>query len=120
MNLLGLPAITALKLAARVNAISDYRTMILENFPKVFQGLGNLGEPYEISLKPNAVSHALFTARRVPLPRRAQVKVELQRMESLGVISKVDKPTPWCAGMVAVHKKSAWSYTHMRRSEAVE
>ena len=27
-------------------------------------------------------------------------------MESLGVISKVDQHTPWCAGMVAVPKKT--------------
>ena len=27
-------------------------------------------------------------------------------MDSLGVISKVDTPTPWCAGMVVVQKKS--------------
>jgi len=26
-------------------------------------------------------------------------------MEALGVISKVDEPTPWCAGMVVVPKK---------------
>ena len=26
-------------------------------------------------------------------------------MESMGVISKVDVPTPWCAGMVLVPKK---------------
>ncbi len=27
-------------------------------------------------------------------------------MESLGVISKVDKPTQWCAGIVVVPKKA--------------
>lgn len=27
-------------------------------------------------------------------------------MESVGVISPVDTPTPWCAGMVMVPKKS--------------
>ena len=27
-------------------------------------------------------------------------------MEALGVIKKVDEPTPWCAGMVVVPKKS--------------
>ena len=27
-------------------------------------------------------------------------------MENLGVISKIDQPTPWCAGMVVVPKKS--------------
>ena len=31
---------------------------------------------------------------------------ELNRMESLGVISKVSDPTEWCAGMVVVPKKS--------------
>ena len=31
---------------------------------------------------------------------------ELKRMEELGVISKVDEPTPWCAGIVAVPKKN--------------
>lgn len=30
---------------------------------------------------------------------------ELTRTEALGVISKVDEPTPWCAGMVVVPKK---------------
>ena len=27
-------------------------------------------------------------------------------MEDLGVNSKIDQPTPWCAGMVVVPKKS--------------
>ena len=27
-------------------------------------------------------------------------------MEAMGVISKVDEPTPWCAGMVVVPKKN--------------
>lgn len=32
------------------------------------------------------------------------VKTELERMEKLGVISKVSEPTDWCAGMVVVPK----------------
>ena len=31
---------------------------------------------------------------------------ELEQMEAMGVISKVDIPTPWCAGMVVALKKS--------------
>ena len=27
-------------------------------------------------------------------------------METMGIISRVDEPTPWCAGMVVVPKKS--------------
>ena len=73
----------------------------------LFQGLGNLGEPYEIQLQPDAKPHALFTPRSVPIPLRKKVQAELSRMESMGVISKVDKPTEWCAGMVAVPKRKS-------------
>ena len=31
---------------------------------------------------------------------------ELEKMENSGIISKVTEPTPWCAGMVVVPKKS--------------
>ena len=48
---------------------------------------------YETCLKPNATPHA-------------QVWEELQRMETLGVMSKVDVPTDWCMGMVVVPKKN--------------
>ncbi len=106
-NLLGLPAVTALNLAVRVDTISmDSDSKINESLPKLFKDLGNLGEEYTIKLKPGAKPDALFTARRVPLPLRSKVKDELDRMEALGVISKVSEPTPWYAGMVTVPKKS--------------
>ena len=100
-NLLGLPAIEALNLAVRLDAAEDYRSMIVRSYPKVFEGLGNLGEPYEIKLGPNPKPYALYTSRRVPLPLRDRVREELNRMESIGVISKVLEPSTWCAGMVA-------------------
>ena len=49
INLLGLPTITALKLAARIDDIADYHTIIEGSFPAVFKGLGNRREPYVIS-----------------------------------------------------------------------
>ena len=42
------------------------------------------------------------TPRRVAVPLLPAVKEELQWMESLGVIKKVEEPTDWCAGMVVV------------------
>ena len=95
-NLLGLPAITALHLAARTDSLQapTIAEKVHEKFPKVFQGLGTLA------------GHALFTPRHVPLPLRPKVAEELERMEKAGVISKVSEPTPWCAGMVVVPKKS--------------
>ena len=101
-NLLGLPAITALNLAARLDSVEDYRAKVLATYPDVFTGLGNLGEPYKIELKPDARPHAIYTPRRVPYPLRDKVKKELERMETIGVVSRVEKPTPWCAKMVAV------------------
>ena len=40
------------------------------------------------------------------LPRQGKVQEELARMQSMGVISCVNQPTPWCAGMVMVLKKN--------------
>ena len=106
-NLLGLPSITALNLAAKINsAETGIDGNIHTKFPQVFEGLGNLGEEFHIKLKPDATPHALFTPRHVLLPLRPKVEQELKKMESLGVISKVDEPTEWCAGMVVVPKKS--------------
>ena len=83
-NLLGLPAITTLGLAIRIDAtdtdtISEATADVAKQFPAVFQGLGNLGEEYEIHLKPGAVPYSLHAPRHVPLPLRPKVKEELHR-----------------------------------------
>ena len=103
-NLLGLPAITALNLLCRIQA--TYAEDIYNQFPEIFTGLGNLGQEYQIQLKPDAQPFALHTSRTVPLSLRDKVCDELNRMERGGIITKVDEPTPWCAGMVVVPKKS--------------
>ena len=103
--LLGRPAIDALDLVQKVEAVHLDDCKRVENeakamFPKLFKGLGELKGEFTIKLKPNATPHAITTPRRVALPLMTKVKEELQRMEDLGVISKVDTPTDWCAGMV--------------------
>ena len=105
-NLLGLPAIMALKIAARTDAVIDQKTQLFEKYPSAFTGLASFGEEYSIKLKNDAKPHVLFTPRQVPLQYQSKIQKELERMESLGVISKVDEPTPWCAGMVAVPKRN--------------
>ena len=59
---------------------------VQDEFPKLFQGLGSMGEEYEIRLKDHVKPHALCTARNVPLPLRTKVQEELKRMQSLDVI----------------------------------
>ena len=103
-NLLGLPAIKALNLAVRVETVTNTTTSsVVDKLPSIFQGLGNFGEKYSIKLKAEAKPFAIFTPRHVHIPLRAK---ELDKMESMQVISKVEEPTPWCAGMVVVPKKT--------------
>ena len=102
-NLLGYPAIRSLQLFREINSVD---TSIPDQYPALFTGLGTFEGEYTIKLKPNAQPVSLVTPRKVPLPLRKKVQEELQRMEELGVISPVEEPTPWCAGMVVVPKES--------------
>jgi hypothetical protein len=77
---------------------------VQEQYSELFSGLGKTNWEYTIKLKPGYVPFALSTPRRVPLPLMEKVKKEFQRMENMGVISRVDKPTNWCSGMVVVPK----------------
>jgi len=104
-NLLGLPAIKDLNLLVMVNQMSSKYDEIINKFPSVFTGLGSLSGEFEIQLNPDAKPFALYTPREVPYPLRSKVQDELERMEAIGIISKVQVPTPWCAGMVVVPKK---------------
>ena len=89
----------------QIDHISLNHSSIINKYPKVFSGLGTLQKEFEITIRPDAKPFAIYTPRKVPLPLRQKVQNELAHMESLGIISKVDIPTPWCAGMVVVPKK---------------
>ena len=102
-SLLGLPAIESLKLLARVGDIEGERS-VEQLFPQLFTGLGKIEQEYTIKLREGAQPFSLNTPRRVPIPLMQQVRNELDRMERLGVISQVEDPTEWCAGMVVVPK----------------
>ena len=92
-NLLGLPAIIFLQLIRRASSIQTGDD-IRKQFPKVFSGLGTLGEPYQIKLREGAIPHSIYTPRAVPMPLRDKVKKELRRMEAMGVITAIRDPTP--------------------------
>lgn len=102
--LLGRPAITKLGLVARLDTI-DTQTL-KETYPSLCSGLGRVQQPHTIKLKPDATPYSLSTPRRVPIPLLGKVKDELARMEQMGVISRVEEPTDWCAAMVPVPKKN--------------
>ncbi|KAK7884427.1 hypothetical protein WMY93_027550 [Mugilogobius chulae] len=106
-GLLSRSASVALGLVARVEAVSLISVeAVKQRFPKLFSGLGKMEGEYKIELKEDAKPFALTTPRRVPLPLLPKVKKELARMEELGVISRVEQPTDWCAGMVPIPKRA--------------
>ena len=98
--LLGKPALEALNVVALVEPIQ--KSDVVSQFPDVFKGLGKLEGDYVIKLREDATPYALTTLRHMPIPLLPKVKEELQRMEGLGVITKIEEPTDWCAGMVVV------------------
>ena len=103
--LLGRSASVKLGLVARLDSIS--MQTVRDSYPKLCTGLGMIEQPYTIKLKPDAVPYSLKTPRRIPLPLMPKVKNELERMEKIGVISRVEEPTDWCSGMVVVPKKNS-------------
>ena len=107
-NLLGLPAIKSPGLLTPVDSIQpdSLEAQVHSHFPELFTGLGRfLRAEFEIHLKDDAKPTALYTPRKIPFPLCEKVHQELQGMESLGVISKVEQPTEWCVGMVVIPKK---------------
>ena len=77
---------------------------ILEKYPKLFEGLGELHGEYIILIKPNAKPYALHVPRKVPLPLLDKTKKELDKMLDMGVISRAEGHTSWCAPMVVTPK----------------
>lgn len=96
--LFGKPSIEALKVV--VQSITSEN--ILEKFPKLFKGLGKLEGMYTIILRDDAIPYTLTTPRRVSVPLLPNV----ERIQSLGVITKIPEPTEWCAGTVVVPKQN--------------
>lgn len=82
-NLLGLPAITSLQLASRVDSTNTQQLSEVdprERFPTLFQGLGTLGQEYFIKLKDGAHPYALYIQEHAnPSPDQGQGRVQPYR-----------------------------------------
>ena len=79
---------------------------ILKKYPDLFNGeLGELPVIYKMRLDPE-VKPVVCPPRRVPVALQDQVKDELDRMTSIGVITPVSEPTEWVSAMVATLKKN--------------
>nr|XP_039248050.1 uncharacterized protein K02A2.6-like [Styela clava] len=100
----GRPAIESLAIVYFVGDVTSEDQKYKKKYPKLFSRLGQLEGEYKIVLHENAVPFAITVPRRVQLPLLSKVKKLLLKMEQDGVISRVNEPTDWCAGMVVVPK----------------
>ena len=79
-------------------------SVITDEFPALFYGLGKMHQVYDIKLKDDATPYAIHTPRRVAHALRPKLEAELNRLRSQGVIFPVEQPTEWCAPIVVVPK----------------
>ena len=105
---LGLKACQALSLIKVVMTVDkpDEMTKIdelIEEFSDVFSGQGCLSQEYDIQVK-SAIKPVVHAARKLPVSMKEKVKKELDRMEKLKIIRRVDEPTDWVNSMVVVPK----------------
>ena len=113
-SLLGKSACVSLNLLNKIHEVENvkgteesvYKQQIINQYPKLFEGLGELEGEYEIKLKELPEPFALNVPRKVPFPLLDKTKQEIDRMLQSGVISKVIQPTPWCAPMVVTPKEN--------------
>jgi len=99
--ILGLRTCEALDLIQLVDIIGDET---LASYADVFKGLGSMEEEYTIQVD-HTVRPVVHAPRKVPAALREDLHKELQRMESEGVIEKVEHPTAWVNSLVIVEKK---------------
>ena len=104
--LLGRPAIQALDLLQRINAVSSSTVEPKKEFPELWQGLGKCENAYTVRLKDDAKPFSIATPRRLPLPMKQKVEDELKSLQEKDIIRPVTTPTDWCAPIVAVPKPS--------------
>ena len=80
---------------------------IPDEFPALFDG--SIGRIKNIKIKlliDKSVPHVSQRHQRIPFHVRKDVDKELDRLEKMDVIEKVDGPTPWISPIVVVPKKN--------------
>ena len=100
--ILGLKASQTLgliKVVLNINRIED----IVTCYKGVFQGLGCLQQPYHIEID-SSVQPVVCPGRNQPIALRGRLKEELDKMEELKVIRKIEQPTEWVNSLVVVEK----------------
>lgn len=77
---------------------------VKEEYPGLFNDIGEFREAVSISLKAGAKPYAQIVPRVVPLPMLPKLKKEIERLLSQQIIEPVEEVTEWVAPIVVVDK----------------
>ena len=103
-NLLGYQTLVDLQVVPCISSLSPKHEQLCEQYSTVFNGIGKLKDTQiSIHIDPN-VQPVVQPHRRIPFHVRKQVEAELERLEKLDIIEKVEGPTPWVSPIVAAPK----------------
>ena len=84
----------------------DDPEFLKEEFKSLFGGIGKVpNKEVKLHIDPD-VTPRQQPHRRIPFHVRENVEKELERLEKLDIIEKVEGPTPWISPIVVVPKKS--------------
>ncbi|UYV63288.1 K02A2.6-like [Cordylochernes scorpioides] len=107
--ILGIEAIEKLSLIKKCDAVqiqqNNSAKEILNRHKNIFEGIGRLPIEHKIRLNENTTP-VIAPSRKIPLSIREKVKAELERMEKLDIIEKVEEPSEWTHPIVVVQKPS--------------
>ena len=105
--IIGLNTSEKLNLIQRVFKVNRCETFNPDQIPKeyfnCFGEVGILKTAYHIELK-DGVTPVVVPPRKIPYALKDPLKKELDRMEKLGIIEKVEKSTDWVNALVVVSK----------------
>lgn len=108
---LGRPTIQALDVLPRLHDIymgEAFGPNVPRQYVSLIQGnLGKMKTEYTIALHPDAKAFAITYPQWVPIQLLPAVHPELERMEGLGVLQRVDHATQWCTSLVVARKNDS-------------
>ena len=93
-----------LKAVHNVNDSSPTTEKLIKEYDELFHGLGKL-KGYQIKLhNDESVPPVAQPHRRVPFHVRQQLEEQLKQDEELGVVERIEGPTPWVSPIVVAPK----------------
>ncbi|KAL7889063.1 hypothetical protein AOLI_G00040370 [Acnodon oligacanthus] len=104
--ILGLQACEEMGFSKRVMALNKSDEMyIFKEYTDVFEGIGCLEGEHAIHID-KSVTPKVHPPRKIPVTLRERLKTELNRMEKMKVIAKIEEPTQWVNPIVIVEKSN--------------